>query len=591
MSARVLTGKPQVAAHMARMAVLVRNVRGPAENALRIYLGSLVPPLAGLPADAVRRCWWRPSPGDFKVVLPRSAGLSEDGLVMAGLVASVMGLDGVVDARKMGPDLYVTMSDSWLNQVVPQAILKQRIGFGSFDIAESACLHVQFSSPNLNKALHVGHLRNHFVGNAVANLLEAAGYTVLKVDAPANWGKHIARALVAYLKWSEGTTPADTRAKGDHFVGSLYSRFSAEAAEPGSTLEEEAAALNVALENGDADLAVLNELVTEWSYGGIRETYHRIGSSFDLVLRERESSDTAKHRILDRIGAGADRRPDGSVYVDQTEQGRRQVTVIRSDGTPLVDVQYLGLTMRRSELQPAFGLVNLMGRDYSERVPELEGVIVGAGFESLVANQRAVYHGLVRLPEGRMRSRDGTGMRADDVLDEVCNRFDRWLAGRSAASDLVRRELADQLGVAFLKFHVLRRPRIDDLVWEEGDLWSETFPRFLRFLRGVARAEVAAWRSIGDRPDSDAGREAEEDFSGIDGRALLLLNDFPFAVARAIQQDEPKLVLQVLEDLASRVGTAFHSQAVARAHTVVFRRGLQLLNIRLPQVVELLGVV
>jgi arginyl-tRNA synthetase len=551
-----------------------RSVQGPAEVALNKRLLREVPKLAGLPDDAVRRSWWSPSPGDFKIDL---RPLTADPRAWREFPPFVMKLDGVVDARAVGPDLFFTMSPLWLAEAVVPAVLSRPLDYGSFDIADGACLHVQFSSPNLNKALHVGHLRNNFIGNAVNNLLEAAGYTVMTIDAPANWGKHITKAVLAYDRWGDQATPESTGKKGDRFVQEFYRRFAQEAAAD-PRVDEVATVWNAAMEDGDLRLRELNERLTEWSYAGISETYRRIGSRFDLVLRESETTDQAKDLILSHIGNGSHRRDDGSVFVDLTDKGLRQVTVIRQDGTPLVDNQYLGLTLRRQELHPEYGLVNVMGRDYKERVPELEGVAAAMGCTESMANHRAVYHGLVKLPEGKMRSRDGSGLNADDVLDDVRDHLDKWLEPLTNASPHVRFDLADQLGVALLKFHFLRRPVIDDIVWEPSDLWDISFPRFIRLVRGFARAEAAGWRHP---TDSTADPET---------RVLLLLNDVAITVARAVEQDDPKPVLQLLEDLAARPRGEADGRSLSQAYSIVLRRTLALLNIELPKAFELLGV-
>jgi arginyl-tRNA synthetase len=508
----------------------------------------------------------------------------------AAIEEAVTAVDFVAGARFAEPFVALRFDAAALRALVCDDVLARGAGYGAADTGRGACLHVQFSSPNLNKALHVGHLRNNFLGMAVSRLVANQGYEVLRFEAPSNHGQHISKAVVGYLLWSTTPDPVAAGMKPDHFVQSFYVRFNehratlADDSPEARGLDELVATVTSRLYTYDESLVPVWRALTEWTYDGIKETYRRIGTRFDTAFREDESLHMAAAAVEARLGTACFRRPDGSVYVDLTDRGLRRATLLRGDNTPVLCAQYLGINLRRQAVFPEFGLLNIMGREYMDRVPELVGTLERLGAERVTRRHEVVFHAHVTLPEGRMRSRDGSSITADSVLDATHDRFVDLLTRRSAgaASAESISELAHDVSVAFLKYHFLRRPVDRDVVWDERSLWRETLPRFQRLFDAYTKAETQGWRRTG----------GDEACSGHDCIDLLLhVEMFPDVARRAAEEREPALLVRLLDDLAE-AATASACTAHRRAWqaaSVTFRRACHLLNLRLPRGFELLG--
>lgn len=506
-------------------------------------------------------------------------------VIGASVVDALADVGLVAEASFADPFVTVRFEASTLRESVCDVVLGQGPSFGSGTIGEGRCLHVQFSSPNLNKALHVGHLRNNFLGMALSRIVANQGYEVLRLEAPANHGRHISRAVVAYLLWSTTADPAAAGMKPDHFVQSWYVRFNHEweaaSEDERHRLDELVAEVTRRQHRGDQSLVPMWRTLTEWAYDGIRSTYRRIGTSFDVAFREDESLPDAEAAVLAGLGTACFRRDDGSIYIEVGEgDDVRQATLLRSDGTPVLCAQYLGISLRRQALYPGFGLVNVMGREYVDRVPELVRTLEALGAASVAARHEVVFHAHVTLPAGRMRSRDGAGITADEALDAaragMAERLRRQTDDKQAVADL-----AEPLAVALLKLHFLRRPVDRDVTWDEAGLWRQTFPRFLRLFEAYATVEWRAWR--GPVPDDE----------GADGCCTPLLvhvETFPDVARRSFDYRDPVTLVHFLEDLGERI-LASPCRAHRRSWQAVSRtmgRTLHLLAIRLPRGFELL---
>ncbi|HEX9969413.1 MAG TPA: arginine--tRNA ligase, partial [Acidimicrobiales bacterium] len=472
--------------------------------------------------------------------------------VGASVVAALGDVALVADASFADPFVGLRFDAPALRTLVCDTVLRHGEAYGAGTVGDGRCLHVQFSSPNLNKALHVGHLRNNFLGMALSRIVANQGYEVLRLEAPANHGRHISRAVVAYLLWSTTADPRAAAMKPDHFVQSWYVRFNDEweaaSEDERRRLEDLVAEVTRRQHRGDDPaLTAVWRTLTEWAYDGIRGTYRRIGTSFDVAFREDESLPASEAAVLAGLGTTCFRRDDGSVYIEVGEgDDVRQATLLRGDGTPVLCAQYLGISLRRQALYPGFGLLNIMGREYVDRVPELVRTLEALGAASVAARHEVVFHAHVTLPEGRMRSRDGSSITADDALDVaragMAERLRRHTDDTVAVDDL-----AETLAVALLKLHFLRRPVDRDVTWDEAGLWRETFPRFLRLFEAFATVEWRAWRA----PASE-----HEGGDGCCTPLLVHLETFPDVARRAFDERDPVSLVHFLEGLVEHVATS-----------------------------------
>jgi arginyl-tRNA synthetase len=500
--------------------------------------------------------------GDFKVDTRPLLGVDgvPDKATCAAAAERLAGVDGIERAVPVTPNVYLTASVDFLTEHVVAGVLGQRPSYGSGGRGDAAdgdgrTVQVQFSCPNMNKALHLGHLRTNVLGMALANAMAATGWHVVRSDQPSDWGRHIAKAVLTYRRHGRGTTPASAGRKPDHFVGDFYVAYDAEA----EGAENELARVVAGLEAGDPELLDLNRRLTTWAFDGIRQTYVRLGTWFDVTLREGDTIGLARSLIGREVGRACHRRDDGSVYVDISDDGSRQANLVRADGSPLLPAYYLGASARRDQLAPGARLVFIMGREYADTFPDLVEVVRRFGLTELADGTEALYHGMVRVGTRKMSSRGDTVVDVDTLLDTVA---DRLRAGWGDDLGPFESEVCEQLAVALVKYHFLRVPRLRDVSWDETEVWSKTLPRFVALVRTLA--------------GSRSGR------SRADRRALLLLLDsLPEAVAETVARRDPSHLVRLADAVVEQAG-ASDDAGVQEATVVVLRRALALLNVALP---------
>jgi arginyl-tRNA synthetase len=498
----------------------------------------------------------------------------------------------VEDAIAVPPHVYLRPRIEALRHHVLGAIASNRATYGTGQEGLGATVHLQFSCPNLNKGIHVGHLRTNFLGMSLAAIFSARGHRVITIDQPSNRGSHIAKAVLAYLRWGECATPESAGTRPDRFVEHHYVRFHEEQmlratnGDTGSVSEFDAELDEVVagIESGDGDLARLSETLTEWAYAGIRQTYRRIGTRFDAVFRELESAQLAEELIARELGRSCRQRADGSIFVDLPELGVRNLTIVRRDGGLLMHAQFLGAMARRHALQPNARYLFIMGREYEPALPGLLGVIRSVGGDELVIGAEPLFHGMVLCGTDKMSSRAGGAVAADDLLDEISLRLsDQWDDSVAGPIGAIEREACERLAVALLKYHLLRVPRTRDVRWSEPDLWTHTVRRLATLTRTLATSAAATrGAAVGARPRLPLGDKDPRPMRSL----LLSLDAFPEVVATALERRDPSVVVRYIEDLSAGVRTVRRQGPIDpdiwEAIGIVLRRGLALLSIDLP---------
>ena len=302
---------------------------------------------------------------------------------------------------------------------------------------QSPLVMVEYSSPNTNKPLHLGHIRNNLLGYALSNIIAANGNKVVKTNIVNDRGIHICKSMLAWQKWGNGETPASSGKKGDHLIGDYYVAFdkhykaelselmakgmSKEEAEAASPLMAEAREMLVKWEAGDKEVRALWEQMNNWVYEGFDETYKRLGVDFDKIYYESDTYLVGKETVLGGLEKGIFyRREDESVWADLTGDGLDEKLLLRSDGTSVYMTQDIGTAQLRFRDYPIDKMVYVVGNEQNYHFQVLSLLLDKLGF-SWGKGLVHFSYGMVELPEGKMKSREGTVVDADDLMDEMIN--------------------------------------------------------------------------------------------------------------------------------------------------------------------------
>jgi arginyl-tRNA synthetase len=338
-------------------------------------------------------------------VAKRAAGAAQDKGMAAGTAAAA------------GPYVNVRLEPAAVIADVLEEISRQNAAYGR-GAGMSGRVMVEFSCPNTNKPLHLGHLRNDAIGESLSRILATAGAVVRKVNLINDRGVHICKSMLAYQMFGGGATPESTGMKGDHFVGDYYVKY-AQYANEHPEAEEEVRGLLRKWEEGDPPVVDLWRRMNGWVVSGIEQSYARTGVSFDQVYFESDVYKLGRSEILAGVEKGTFQKdPDGSVWVDLTGRGMDREVLLRSDGTSLYITQDIGVAIQRSKDWPFDRLVYVVGSEQRHHFQVLFQVLDILGYPWAASLHHLAY-GMVNLPEGKMKSREGTVVDADDLLDEL----------------------------------------------------------------------------------------------------------------------------------------------------------------------------
>lgn len=348
--------------------------------------------------------------------------------------------------------------------------------YGSAAAGSAPQVMVEYSSPNTNKPLHLGHLRNVFLGHAVSRILEAAGHDVVKVQIINDRGIHICKSMVAWEQFGNGETPEITGEKGDHFVGRFYVTFDKaykaqvaerlaagmeqKEAEAGAPILQAARTSLKKWEDGDEDTLALWKRMNSWVYKGFEETYATMGVDFDKLYYESNTYLVGKDKIMQGVKDGLfTQRADGSVWADLTADGLDEKILLRSDGTAVYMTQDIGTAILRFEDYPNLDRqVYTVGNEQEYHFKVLFLILDKLGFGKSGGNYHLSY-GMVELPEGKMKSREGTVVDADDLMAEM-SRVAEQIASESGKLEGIetgdRKAVFKQVGLGALKYFLLK---------------------------------------------------------------------------------------------------------------------------------------
>ena len=449
--------------------------------------------------------------------------------------------------------------------------------------AESPLVMVEYSSPNTNKPLHLGHIRNNLLGYALSNIIAANGNRVVKTNIVNDRGIHICKSMLAWQKWGEGATPESCGKKGDHLIGDYYVAFdkhykaelaelmekgmSKEEAEAASPLMAEAREMLVKWEAGDKDVRALWEKMNNWVYEGFDETYKRLGVDFDKIYYESDTYLVGKETVLGGLEKGLFyRREDESVWADLTKEGLDEKLLLRSDGTSVYMTQDIGTAQLRFRDYPIDKMVYVVGNEQNYHFQVLSLLLDRLGF-SWGKGLVHFSYGMVELPEGKMKSREGTVVDADDLMDEMINtarETSEELGGK--LNDLTAEEKAEInriIGLGALKYFMLKVDARKNMLFnpkESIDFNGNTGP-FIQYT-------YARTRSI-ERKAAEAGvnvdtANAPESISEKECGIIRMLNEFPAVIRQAGTDYSPSGIANYTYELAKEYNQFYHDFSILR---------------------------
>ena len=525
----------------------------------------------------------------------------------AGLVADFNVIKGFLNITVGGECWVESLND-----------INSKPSFGYVEVTDNAPLvMIEYSSPNTNKPLHLGHIRNNLLGFSLSEVMKANGFNVVKTNIVNDRGIHICKSMLAWQKWGEGVTPESSGKKGDHLVGDFYVLFdkkykaelkdlqskgmSEEEAESASSLMAEAREMLRCWEAGDEDVRALWSTMNSWVYDGFGKTYKRLGVDFDKIYYESETYLDGKGKVLEGLDKGVFyRREDGSVWADLTADGLDEKLLLRSDGTSVYMTQDIGTAKLRFDDYPVNKMIYVVGNEQNYHFQVLSILLDKLGFEFGKGLVHFSY-GMVELPEGKMKSREGTVVDADDLMDEMISTA-REISNELGKLDGLTAEEAENImriiGLGSLKYFILKvDPRKNmtfnpkesiDFNGNTGAFIQYTYARIRSVLR---KAEEQGIDISGSLLANTSITEKEESI-------IQLLSEYPSIIKEAGNSYSPSCIANYVYDLVREYNQFYHDYSILREENEDVKRlrivlsenvakvicsGMSLLGIEMPE--------
>lgn len=446
---------------------------------------------------------------------------------------------------------------------------------------ESPLVMIEYSSPNTNKPLHLGHVRNILLGDSLSRILGACGNRVVRTNIVNDRGIHICKSMLAWQKWGDGITPEKAGKKGDHLIGDFYVLFdkhfkaevkelmekgmSEDEAKNASPLMAEAREMLRRWEAKDPEIRSLWEMMNSWVYAGFDETYDRMGVGFDKIYYESSTYLKGKEKVLEGLEKGLMyRKDDGSVWADLTSDGLDHKLLLRSDGTSVYMTQDIGTAKMRFADYPIDRMIYVVGNEQNYHFQVLSLLLDRLGFQwgkDLVHFS----YGMVELPEGKMKSREGTVVDADDLMDEMVTTA-RAVSGErgqlEGASDEEVKDITEMVGLGALKYFLLKVDPRKNMTFnpkESIDFNGNTGP-FIQYTHARIRSVL--------RKAADEGFTTGEFITVAPGeREIALIQrlaDYPSTVAEAGNSLSPALIANYVYELAKEYNQFYHDCSILK---------------------------
>ncbi|HOV83414.1 MAG TPA: arginine--tRNA ligase [Paludibacteraceae bacterium] len=450
--------------------------------------------------------------------------------------------------------------------------------FGIKKSAEDAPLMmIEYSSPNTNKPLHLGHVRNNLLGYSLAQIQQANGWKVIKTNLVNDRGIHICKSMLAWKLYGNGETPASSGMKGDHLVGKYYVLFeqkykeqveklikkgwSEEEAKKSAPILLEAQKMLLAWENNDPEVRQLWKMMNEWVYEGFNETYKKLGVDFDRIYYESETYLIGKQMVEEGLKKGIFyRRPDGSVWVDLRDEGLDEKLLLRADGTSVYMTQDIGTAKLRYDEYPIKKMVYVVGNEQNYHFQVLSIILDKLGFEWGKSLLHFSY-GMVELPEGKMKSREGKVVDADDLIEEMLQTARETSQELGKLDNCTPEEIENIIrivGLGALKYFILKVDPRKNMTFnpeESIDFNGNTGP-FIQYtyarIQSVLRKAQEQNTNITDLTDFELPISEKEKY------LIQLLTEFPDIVHQAGDEFSPALIANYLFELGKEYNQFYH---------------------------------
>ena len=447
----------------------------------------------------------------------------------------------------------------------------------------SPLVMIEYSSPNTNKPLHLGHVRNNLLGNALANIIMANGNKVVKTNIVNDRGIHICKSMLAWLKYGNGETPASSGKKGDHLVGDYYVAFdkhfkaevaelmakgmTKEEAEAASPLMNEAREMLVKWEAGDPEVRALWAKMNNWVYEGFDETYRKMGVSFDKIYYESNTYLEGKEKVMEGLEKGFFyRKEDGSVWADLTPEGLDHKLLLRADGTSVYMTQDIGTAKLRFADYPIDKMIYVVGNEQNYHFQVLSILLDRLGFKW---GKELVHfsYGMVELPNGKMKSREGTVVDADELVAEMiydAKKTSEELGKFSDMTEEERDEIARIVGLGALKYFILKVDARKNMLFnpEEsidfngntGPFIQYTYARIRSIMRKAAEQQIAVPETL------DGGMTLNDK----EVELIQKMSEYGAAVAQAGKDYSPSGIANYCYELTKQFNQFYHDCSILR---------------------------
>jgi arginyl-tRNA synthetase len=476
---------------------------------------------------------------------------------------------------------------------------------------------VEYSSPNTNKPLHLGHIRNNLLGYSLFRILSSCGHKVIKTNIVNDRGIHICKSMLAWQKWGQGQTPSTTGIKGDHLVGDFYVLFEKELKKQAESLIEngveenearnsaplmkEAREMLLKWESGDRDTITLWQMMNSWVYEGFDETYRKLGVDFDKIYYESETYKSGKDIVIQGLKDSVlYQKPDNSIWIDLTAEGLDHKLLQRSDGTAVYITQDLGTAVERHETYNFNKCLYVVGNEQNYHFQVLKSVLKKLGYgwsDGLIHFS----YGMVELPEGKMKSREGKVVDADDLISEMTEtaRGVSEELGKLADFDTAEKEeIFRKIGLGALKYFILKVDPKKNMTFnpeESIDFNGNTGP-FIQYTYARIQSVFRKAELLGIKSDPSALTSAS---AGVKETEIIkLLRKFAFVVAEAAVNYSPAIIANYCYDLAREYNQFYHDYSILNETNTeirnlrlslsgntgrILKNGMWLLGIEMPE--------